>query len=121
MNVTEVCVNISIIYFLLVINNTIIDIITARKQQLQSIHFNEEHFIFHHQKAQNHENSMAIYRDKAYTNVKSYVLSKAYVFSQIYSHVRNNPKNVAVLFTGCLLILREGLAGYSCTCRKSFL
>ena len=43
MNATEVCVNISIIYFLLVINTTI-DIIIARKQQLQSIHFNEEHF-----------------------------------------------------------------------------
>ena len=43
MNATKVCVNISIIYFLLVIN-TIIDIITAQKQQLQSIHFNEEHF-----------------------------------------------------------------------------
>ena len=43
MNATKVCVNISIIYFLLVINTTI-DIITAQKQQLQSIHFNEEHF-----------------------------------------------------------------------------
>ena len=43
MNATKVCVNISIIYFLLVINTTI-DIIIARKQQLQSIHFNEEHF-----------------------------------------------------------------------------
>lgn len=43
MNATEVCVNISIIYFLLVIN-TIIDMITARKQQLKSMYFNEEHF-----------------------------------------------------------------------------
>ena len=49
MNATEVCVNIPIIYSYY---NTIIDIIIARKQQLQSIHFNEEHFIFHHQKAQ---------------------------------------------------------------------
>ena len=45
MNATEVCVNISIIYFLLVINTIIyIYIYTARKQQLQSMHFNEEHF-----------------------------------------------------------------------------
>ena len=43
MNAAKVCVNISIIYFLLVINTTI-DIIIARKQQLQSIHFNEKHF-----------------------------------------------------------------------------
>ena len=43
MNSTDVSVNIAISYFLLVIN-ALINIITARKQHLQYMHFNEENF-----------------------------------------------------------------------------
>ena len=43
MNSTDVSVNIAISYFLLLINS-LINIITARKQHLQYMYFNEENF-----------------------------------------------------------------------------
>ena len=72
MNATEACVNISIIYFLLVIN-TIIDMITARKQKLQSMHFNVEHFSY----IPSNEGQTFIYIEKKIKGLKRSTLTAA--------------------------------------------